>query len=67
MKLNKGRKMEKSEHAERIYKTLLGIEAAIKAHHEALSAAAAEHGKELGFSDVIMRAAAPKNEPPNPE
>lgn len=57
--------MTESEHAERIHRTLTAIEKAVKVHHAALAAYAAEHGAGRVGEGITLLAAAPKNPPPN--
>jgi hypothetical protein len=57
--------MTPQEHAERILRTMRRVELAQRAHHEALSALAREHGAALGLDGGIIATAAPKNPPEN--
>lgn len=60
--------MTPAEHAKNCRLTLRAAERALRQHHYALAAFAAEHGPALAIgSDIVTAAAAPKDPPPNPD
>lgn len=60
--------MTPAEHARKIHRTLKAVEAATRAHHEALAALVAEHGTQMGVEpEIVQLASLPKAPPPNPD
>jgi hypothetical protein len=56
--------MTHAEHAQRIHRSLTAVHKALRHHHAALAAYAAEHGPGLSIGDELIElAVVPKDEP----
>lgn len=55
--------MTRQEHADRIHRRMLRVEAAVKSLHAALAAAARDHGEDIGLDGEVQAASfAPKDD-----